>query len=306
MGNTLPIYIEELIGGEMMDLLMQVLINGLLIGGIYALISIGLTLLFGVVDIVNFAHGEFVMMGMYASYWTWVLSGMDPLLTLFISVPTMFLVGMIIQKYLFSHIMKAPPLTQIFLTVGLQLVLQNGALMVFGSTTRSINFIWREKIIKLGELVVPLNMLVGFVLSILLAALLFLFLSKTDLGKAMKAAKLDRETAMLMGINTNRIFLIAAGITAALTGAAGTAIGTFQYVQPLAGAHFGLMAYIVVILGGLGNLKGALIGGLILGVAESFGIQYISANSGLLAAFILFLIVLMIKPSGLFSSKGAT
>ncbi|MCY9669222.1 branched-chain amino acid ABC transporter permease [Paenibacillus alginolyticus] len=290
----------------MMDLLMQVLINGLLIGGIYALISIGLTLLFGVVDIVNFAHGEFVMMGMYASYWTWVLSGMDPLLTLFISVPTMFLVGMIIQKYLFSHIMKAPPLTQIFLTVGLQLVLQNGALMVFGSTTRSINFIWREKIIKLGELVVPLNMLVGFVLSILLAALLFLFLSKTDLGKAMKAAKLDRETAMLMGINTNRIFLIAAGITAALTGAAGTAIGTFQYVQPLAGAHFGLMAYIVVILGGLGNLKGALIGGLILGVAESFGIQYISANSGLLAAFILFLIVLMIKPSGLFSSKGAT
>jgi branched-chain amino acid transport system permease protein len=289
-----------------MDLLLQVLINGLLIGGIYALISIGLTLLFGVVDIVNFAHGEFVMLGMYTSYWAWVLSGMDPLVTLFVSVPAMFAVGLIIQKYLFSRIMKAPPLTQIFLTVGLQLVLQNGALMAFGSMTRSINFGWRENVIKLGEFVVPANMLIGFLLSIVLAALLFLFLSKTDLGKAMKAAKLDRETAMLMGINTNRIFLIAAGISAALTGAAGTAIGMFQYVQPLAGAHFGLMAYIVVILGGLGNLKGALIGGLILGIAESFGIQYISANSGLLAAFILFLIVLMIKPNGLFSSKGAT
>lgn len=289
-----------------MELLVQVLINGLLIGGIYALISIGLTLLFGVVDIVNFAHGEFVMLGMYTSYWVWVFSGMDPLVTLFISVPVMFIVGVIIQKYLFTHIMKAPPLTQIFLTVGLQLALQNGALMMFGSTTRAINFGWRESVIRFGEFVVPVNMLVAFALSIVMAALLFIFLSKTDLGKAMKAARLDRETAMLMGINTNRIFLIAAGISAALTGAAGTAIGTFQYVQPLAGAHFGLMAYIVVILGALGNLKGAFVGGLILGVAESMGIQYISANSGLLAAFILFLVVLMIKPNGLFSAKGGT
>lgn len=289
-----------------MELFVQVLINGLLIGGIYALISIGLTLLFGVVDIVNFAHGEFVMLGMYTSYWVWVFSGMDPLVTLFISVPAMFIVGVVIQKYLFTHIMKAPPLTQIFLTVGLQLALQNGALMMFGSMTRAINFGWRESVIRFGEFVVPVNMLVAFVLSIVMAALLFLFLSKTDLGKAMKAARLDRETAMLMGINTNRIFLIAAGISAALTGAAGTAIGTFQYVQPLAGAHFGLMAYIVVILGALGNLKGAFVGGLILGIAESMGIQYISANSGLLAAFILFLVVLMIKPNGLFSSKGAT
>ncbi|MCM3113768.1 branched-chain amino acid ABC transporter permease [Neobacillus sp. MER 74] len=289
----------------MMDLLLQVLINGLLIGGIYALISIGLTLLFGVVDIVNFAHGEFVMLGMYASYWTWVYTGADPIYTLIVSIAGMFMVGVITQKYLFSHIMKAPALTQIFLTVGLQLVLQNGALMLFGSSTRSINFSWREETLKFAGVVVPVNMLVAFCLSLVLAGILFVFLTKTDIGKAMKAAKLDRETAMLMGINTNKIFYIAAGIAAALTGAAGTAISTFQYIQPLAGAHFGIMAYIVVILGGLGNLKGAFIGGLILGIAESFGIQYISANSGLLAAFILFLVVLFIKPNGLFTAKGA-
>ncbi|MBS4224185.1 branched-chain amino acid ABC transporter permease [Lederbergia citrea] len=288
-----------------MDLLLQVLISGILIGGVYALISIGLTLLFGVVDIVNFAHGEFVMIGMYASYWTWVYTGADPILTLVISIPVMFLVGVIIQKYLFTHIMKAPALTQIFLTVGLQMVLQNGALMIFGSNTRSITFGWREATLKAGGIIIPVNMLVAFGLSLILAGVLFVFLSKTDIGKAMMAARLDRETAMLMGINTNKVFYIAAGIAAALTGAAGTAISTFQYIQPLSGTHFGLMAYIVVILGGLGNLKGALVGGLLLGIAESFGIQYISANSGLLMAFLLFIVVLIIKPKGLFSPKEA-
>lgn len=287
--------------------LIQSIVDGLLLGGIYALVSVGLSLLFGVVDIVNFAHGEFVMLGMFASYFAWDLAGkgIDPLFTLFISIPILFLVGVITQKYLFTYIMKASPLTQIFLTVGLQLVIQNGALMAFGSVTRTVNYSWREEVVKIGGIIVRDNILIGFVLSIVLALALFQFLNKTDIGKAMKAAQLDRETAMLMGINTNRIFYLAAGISAALTGAAGTALILYQPAEPLVGSKFGLMAYITVVLGGLGNLKGALVGGLLLGMAESLGITYISSNSGSLAAFILFLLVIMIKPKGIFA-KGAS
>lgn len=284
-------------------MLLQVLINGLLIGGIYALVSVGLTLLFGVVDIVNFAHGEFLMLGMYTTYWTWFMLGADPLLTLFVSMPVMFLVGALIQKYLFKFIMNAQPLTQIFLTVGLQLLLQNITLMIFGSNLLKVKAVYSEHVIRLGSLTISTPKLIAFVITIVLSTGLFYFLNRTDLGKAMKAAQQDRKTAMLLGINTDRIFWIAAGIAAALTGAAGTAISTYNPIEPTSGAVFGLMAYITVILGSLGNLKGAVIGGLILGLTESLGIQFISADAGKLLSFTIFVLVLLIRPQGLFAAK---
>lgn len=282
---------------------LQVVINGLLIGGVYALVSVGLTLLFGVVDIVNFAHGEFLMLGMYTTYWTWSLSGMDPIVTLIVSMPVMFVVGALVQKYLFKYIMGAPSLTQIFLTVGLQFVLQNGALMIFGPQVHKLKTGYSDLAIHLGLVAVSTPQLIAFVITIILSVLLFLFLSSTDLGKAMKASQQDRHTAALIGINTDRIFWIAAGISAALTGAAGTAIIAYTPVVPTAGATFGLMAYITVILGSLGNLKGAVLGGLILGLAESFGIQFISADAGRLLSFFIFIVVMLIRPQGLFAAK---
>ncbi len=282
---------------------LQVIVNGLLIGGVYALVSVGLTLLFGVVDIVNFAHGEFLMLGMYTTYWAWYAMGMDPILTLVISMPVMFLVGAVVQKFLFKYIMGAPALTQIFLTVGLQFVLQNGALMVFGPQLRKLKTGYSDQAVHLGTVNVSAPQLIAFAITITLSVLLFLFLSRTDLGKAMKAAQQDKHTAALIGINTDRIFWIAAGISAALTGAAGTAISTYTPVAPTSGAAFGLMAYITVILGSLGNLKGAVVGGLILGLAESFGIQYISADAGKLLSFSIFILVMLVRPQGLFATK---
>lgn len=282
---------------------MQVIINGLLIGGIYALVSVGLSLLFGVVDIVNFAHGEFLMLGMYVTYFTWSSLGADPFLTLFISMPVMFVVGVMVQKYLFKHIMKSSPLAQIFLTVGLQLFLQNAALMAFGANLLKINTNYSQYAVQLGDVTLSTPKLLAFIVTIVLSAGLFLFLNKTDMGKAMKASQQDRQIAMFMGINTNKVFLIAAGISAALTGAAGTVLSVYQPISPMAGATFGLMAYITVVLGSLGNLKGAIIGGLILGLAESIGIQFISADSGKLLAFGIFILVLLIRPQGLFAQK---
>lgn len=286
-----------------LDIILQVVINGLLIGGVYALVSIGLTLLFGVVDIVNFANGEFLMLGMYITYWTWFMIGMDPIVTLFISIPILFIIGALVQKYLFKYIMGASPLTQIFLTVGLQFVLQNIVLMAFGPQLFKLKTGYSEHSIHLGASTISTPKLIAFVISIVLSILLFLFLNRTDMGKAMKAAQQDRQTAALLGINTDRIFWIAAGISAALTGAAGTAISTYNPVEPTVGSAFGLMAYITVILGSLGNLKGAVVGGLILGLAESFGIQFISADAGKLLSFSIFVLVLMIRPQGLFLGK---
>ncbi|MCL5046457.1 MAG: branched-chain amino acid ABC transporter permease [Actinobacteria bacterium] len=281
----------------------QVIINGLVIGGIYALVSIGLTLLFGVTDIINFAHGEYLMLGMYITYFTWVVVGLDPFATMLVSAVGMFLVGALIQRYLFKHIMNAPTLAQIFLTVGLQMVLQNTALMVFGPNLRRVEPSYAEHVVKLGAITVSTPKVIAFAVAMGLSAALFVFLSKTDLGKAMKAAQQDRQVAMLMGINTDRIFMIAAGIAAALTGAAGAAISTYYPIQPTAGAIFGLMAYITVILGSLGNLKGAFVGGLILGLAESVGIQFISADAGRLLSFVIFIAVLLIRPEGLFVGR---
>lgn len=285
------------------EIFLQVIINGLVIGGIYALVSIGLTLLFGVTDIVNFAHGEYLMLGMYITYFTWVAAGLDPFVTMVISAAGMFIVGAVIQRFLFKHIMNAPPLAQIFLTVGLQMILQNTSLMVFGSNLRRVQPSYAEHVVKLGGLSISTPKLVAFGFAMILSLALFMFLSKTDLGKAMKAAQQDRQVAMLMGINTDRIFMIAAGIAGALTGAAGAAISTYYPIQPTAGAMFGLMAYITVILGSLGNLKGAFVGGLVLGLAESVGIQFISADAGRLLSFIIFIGVLVFRPEGLFVGK---
>ncbi len=287
----------------MAEIVPQIIVSGLLIGGVYALVSVGLSLLFGVVDIVNFAHGEFLMLGMYTTYWIWVFSGVDPLITLIISIPVMFLTGALLMKYLFKRVIDASPLTQIFLTVGLQILLQNVALMAFSANYRTIQVVYNEIVWNIGGVTIQISRLIAFFIAILLSIILWLFLTRTDMGKAMKASQLDRETAKLMGINTDKIFMIAAGISAAITGAAGTAISTFFYVFPTVGVSFGLMAYITVILGGLGNLKGAFVGGLLIGVAEAFGVQYVGADSGLLLAFIIFIVLLTIKPQGLFS-KG--
>ena len=286
-----------------MDLttLLQAVVTGVLTAGIYALVAIGLTLIFGVVRIVNFAQGEFVMLGMYASYALWKVLGLDPYLSLLVTMPLLFVVGVLVQRWLFQPILHAPDLAQIFMTVGLSILLMNAALFFFTADFRSVKTPYAEAALRAGGLVVPLPRLYAFVGAIVLAGLLTVFLVKTDVGKALRAVAQDREMAMLLGINPWRMYMLAVGLGAALAGAAGSLIVPFFYVFPTVGVVFGLIAFVVVILGTLGSIQGALLAALVVGVAESLGTLFAGADLGLVVVFVILVVSLVVRPSGLMS-----
>jgi branched-chain amino acid transport system permease protein len=283
----------------MLETLAQAVINGLLIGGIYALVSIGVTLIFGVVKIVNFAQGEFVMLGMYISYFLAAYFGVDPLLSLAVSMPVMFVAGVLLQHFLIRRVLGLGDMPQIFLTFALSLLLMNVALLLFTANYRTVQTPYSDEALYLGPLYFPVAKLIAFVLAMALSGALWVFLHTTDVGKAMRAAAQKPEVAMLMGINPDRVFCVAVGIALALAGAAGSLLMPFYPVSPMAGQTFVLMAFVAVVLGTLGNVKGALVASLMMGVAESLGIQFVGADSGLIVVFIMLLLTLAFRPSGL-------
>jgi branched-chain amino acid transport system permease protein len=278
----------------------QAVVNGLLIGGIYALVSIGVTLIFGVVKIVNFAQGEFVMLGMYISYFLATAFGIDPLVSLVVSMPALFVAGVLIQHFLIRRVLGLGDMPQIFLTFALSLLLVNVALLLFTANYRTVQTTYSETALHFGALTVPLAKLIAFAVAMALSGLLWVFLHATDLGKAMRAASQNRDVAMLMGINPDRVFAVAVGVALALAGAAGSLLMPFYPAYPLVGQVFVLMAFVAVVLGTLGNVTGALIASLMMGVAESLGIQFVGADSGLIVVFAMLLLTLAIRPSGLF------
>jgi len=282
---------------------LQALITGILMAGIYALVATGLTLIFGVVRIVNFAHGEFVMLGMYVTFWLWKLWGIDPYVSLLITMPLLFCFGVLIQRFLFQPILRAPDLAQIFMTVGLSVILMNVALLLFTADFRSVKVAYGEWAWRLGGVTVPLPRLFAFLGALLLAGLLTLFLTRTDVGKALRAVAQDREVSMLLGINPNRMYLLAVGLGAALAGAAGGLIVPFFYVFPTVGVVFVLIAFVVVILGTLGSVQGALLASFIVGIAESLGILFAGSDLGLVVVFGILVASLILRPSGLMGSR---
>jgi len=263
--------------------LLQALAAGILIGGIYGLVSVGLSLIFGVLKIVNFAHGEFVMLGMYAAYVLWAWGGIDPLLAVFAVAPLFFVFGAAVQHFLVRRILHAPDLAQIFLTVALSIVLTNAALLVFHADYRGVTPPYADSYLRLGGVVISWARVIAFGGAALLSATLALFLTRTDLGRSMRAAAQDRDVAMLMGIDPDRVFLVA-----------------FFPVFPTVGTQFGLIAFVVVIVAGLGNVWGALAAGIVVGVIESLGRQYLQADWGLVLVFALMLLALNFRPSGIF------
>jgi branched-chain amino acid transport system permease protein len=283
----------------MLETLAQAVVNGLLIGGIYALVSIGVTLIFGVVKIVNFAQGEFVMIGMYITFFLATYLGIDPLASLAISMPVMFLVGVLLQHYLIRRVLGLGDMPQIFLTFALSLLLLNVALLLFTANYRTVQTAYSDAALYVGPLYVPAAKLIAFVLAMALSGILWVFLHATDLGKAMRAAAQKPEVAMLMGINPDRVFAVATGVSLALAGAAGSLLMPFYPASPMAGQVFVLMAFVAVVLGTLGNVKGALIASLMMGIAESLGIQFVGADSGLIVVFAMLLLTLTFRPSGL-------
>src|SRR5579872_7302792 len=240
------------------------------------------------------------MIGMYISFFMATRMGVDPILSLAISMPVLFVVGWLVQQVLIRRVLGLGDMPQIFLTFALSLLLMNAALLLFAADYRTVQTPYSDAAIHLGSIYVSVAKLIAFALAMALSGALWLFLHTTDVGKAMRAAAQNRDVAMLMGINPNRVFGVAVGLSLALAGAAGSLLMPFYPAYPTVGQVFTLMAFVAVILGTLGNVTGALIAGLMMGVAESLGIQFVGADSGLIVVFVMLLVTLAVRPSGLF------
>jgi branched-chain amino acid transport system permease protein len=278
----------------------QTLASGLLTGGIYALIGIGLTIIFGVMRIVNFAHGAMVMMGMYATYFLFTGLHIDPFLAIFIVMPGMFVVGVGIEKLFISPVLKAPERNQVLLTEGLSIILINSALLLFTGNYLTMTTSYAGATIWLGPVSVSLPQLGAFVIALIITAALYFLLTQTNMGRRIRATAQDAEAAQLLGINIKRIQAVTFGLGVAAAGAAGALLMPIYYrVDPNAGAPFSLKAFIVVVFGGMGSVTGALVGGILLGIVESISAVYISTGYKDAIGFVIFLLVLTLKPSGL-------
>jgi branched-chain amino acid transport system permease protein len=285
------------------ELFGQALVTGILIGGIFALISVGLSLIWGVMRIINFAHGEFLMIAMYIAYFLVVRGGWDPYLTIFVTAPALFLIGVLIFQSTIRPILKDPSMNQIMLTVGLSLILQNLALVFFKADVLTANTAYTRLNFFLGPVVVRGSQLIAFVGSGLAAFLLYWFLQKTETGRAIRAASINRDAATLVGINVRNTYLLAFGIGSASLGVAASLMIPFYYASPTVGLFFGLIAYVVVVLGGLGNFPGALVAGLIIGLTESIGASLLPGSLARVLTFGIFIIVLLLRPQGIFGGK---
>lgn len=284
----------------------QVLVSGLLIGGIYALISMGLNLILGVVRIINFAHGEFLMIAMYLCFVFYSTFGMDPYLSAPIVTILLFLFGVLIQRVMIQPILSRHATVKIFATLGLSIAMQNLALMIWNADFRNVQTSYQTEVIRLGEVVISVPRLIAFITAVAITISLFWFLKHTRTGKAIRAVAMGRTAAALMGINVKRIYLLAFGIGSALVGLAGSFLMPIFYVFPTVGTLFSLTAFVVVVLGGMGSMSGAFLGGLLIGLVEAFAGVLISPELKEAVYFAIFILVLLFRPSGLFSlGKGS-
>ena len=281
------------------EILMQTLASGVLLGLIYALVAIGLTMIFGVMDIVNFAHGEFLMLGMYASFWLFALFALDPMLTLPLTVMMLFACGVLLWKLVIRRIVDAPALSQIFTTFGLMLLFRGLAQFFWKPDYRTIENSLVSGSVHLANFQLGRPQVVAGLGAVIVTGAVWFFLHRTKLGSALEATASDKEAARLMGIDSHRMFGLAWGIGAACAGAAGALLSTFFPIFPEVGANFILIAFVVVNLGGFGSVVGALIAGVLVGVIEVMGGLFLGPQYKMAIVLVLFLTVLMFRPQGL-------
>ncbi len=282
-----------------MAIFVQALISGILIGGVYALIGIGLTMIFGVMRIINFAHGDILMVGMYVTFFLFTLMHVDPFASILITGPLLFLFGAFLQKVVINRVLGALPQNQILLTIGLGLIMSNSIMLAFTSDYKILTTRYSSSSVKVGGISISSPLVYSFLITAAITAALYWFLLKTDTGQAIRATAQDREAARLMGINVKRMSVIAFGLGAALAGIAGALISPTYYIFPQVGSIFTLKAFVIVVLGGMGSVIGATLGGVLIGIAESVGGVYFGAGWKEVVVFVLFLLVLLFKPSGL-------
>jgi branched-chain amino acid transport system permease protein len=281
-------------------LLLQAIVSGLLLGGVYGLVASGLTLIFGVLRIINFAHGAVMMLAMYASYWLWVGLGLDPYLSVLLTAPAFFVLGIILERVVIEPNRDAAEHNQLLLTLGLALFIENLALVLWQGDFRTLRVPYASASFVVGDALVEVSRLVAAVGAVAIALALLVFLRHTDVGKAIRALAEEREGAMLVGIDVGRIRAVAFGIGCACAAVAGALITPFFYIAPDVGESFNIMAFVVVVLGGMGNFLGALLGGLIVGLAESVGAAMLPGSLKQFVVFVIFVLVLLFRPQGLF------
>ena len=283
----------------------QLVVSTILLGGIYALIAVGLTLIFGVMRVVNFAHGEFLMLGMYLAFWAFTLVHLDPYVMLIVSLPLFFVGGWISYRAIMRPVIAASHNVQIFTTVGLSIALQNIALVAWSGDFRFVRTSYYSIVLRVGDVAFNVAQAAAFAVAIVLTAVLFLFLRTSYTGKVMRATAQDRQAASLMGIDTDKIYALTWAIGIVCVGAAGVLLSPIYPVYPTAGLQFVLIAYVVVVLGGLGDMAGALLGGLIVAAVEVVGSYVIGTAWKEVLYLLLFIGILVVRPAGLFGQRGA-
>ena len=282
------------------DLVLQLIISGFLTGGVYSLIALGLSLIFGVMKIINFAHGEMMVWGMYIAYTILILTGIDPFFSLVVSAGVLFVFGYLIQRIVVNRIIEFPEAMQVIPMIGAALIFENGARLIWGPDYLSPASKFALSSLWIGEVMIDVPRLFAFLISILITVLVLLFLKYANIGKAIRSAADNRLGALLVGTDVNRVYAVCFGIGTACVGAAGALLVPLMPLSPNAGPPFTMISFIIVILGGMGSLVGAMVGGLIVGVAESVATLFLPSTLKQVVSFSLMVLILVFRPKGLF------
>jgi len=288
-----------------MIIFFQSLISGILVGGVYALIGIGLTIIFGVMRVINFAHGDLLMLGMYLTWLIFKYLGLDPYLALVLTMPILFLWGALLQKTIINRVLNALPQNQILLTIGLGLIMSNAVMLVFTSDYQILTTSYSSSSFSVAGISISQPLLYSFLVTAAITGALFWFLQATDTGQAIRATAQDRDAAQLMGINVKRMSVLAFGLGTALAGTAGGLLAPTYYIFPQVGGPFTLKAFVVVVLGGMGSIVGATLGGILIGVTESMSAVYVASGLKEAVVYVLFLLILLFRPAGLLGKSRA-
>jgi branched-chain amino acid transport system permease protein len=282
-------------------MLLQGMASGLLAGGVYAMVALGMSLIFGVMRVINVAHGTLLMLGGYTTYWLFSLYGMNPFLSLMISFPLLFLVGIVLQRFFVSRVVGAPELSSLILTFGISIFLTNMAMIAWTADYRSVEFLTGSFL--LGPIALSKPRLVTFGFAVGVTVLAFVFLNNTRTGKAIRATSQHRELAQVCGINVHRIDLITFGLASGLAGVGGSLISVMYSIFPDMGRNYVFKSFLVIVLGGAGNYPGAFLGGLILGIVEGLSSLLLSAQLSEVVAYILLVVLLLLRPTGLLGGR---
>ncbi len=286
------------------QIVLEAVLNGLLTGAVYALVALGLTLVYGVLHIINFAHGAMLTLAMFAVLMVHLGFGLDPYLAIPLLAPLFFLVGYGLQRLVIGPASRNDDSSILLVTLGLSIVLENGLLAIFRSDTRSLTLDYSFSVLDIGVALLSLPRVVGFGVAVLVAGGLWAILALTDTGKAIRAVAKEKLGAALVGIDVNHVYAVTFGLGAATLAIAACLLMPSFYVNPRVGNAFVLVAFTVVVLGGMGSIPGALLGGLIIGVVESLCGLYLGESLGQIGIFLIFILVLLVRPTGLFGARA--